>query len=174
MATKFTLAHLSSRLEWKYEFTEGAYKSEDNEAQTRSLSFHDGDTVTLVDRVYRQQHVLTSGTQTLTLDLAGGGMLDPFGATLFFAKVFLLVVTNLGTVAGDDIVVGNSGASSFNGPWNGVDAGSSTVPPKSHWVASNMDTGWTVTNGAIDLLKFDNIAATNRIEFEVEILGTTA
>lgn len=116
-----------------------------------------------------RRSVSASGTDSL--DLAGGGLLDPQGATLAFARIKALWVRAMPTNNAANNVVVTRPAS------NGVplfSAAGDALPLRAGEVfqwSSPTAAGVAVTAGTGDLIDFVNSAGTNAVEYEVVILG---
>ena len=123
-----------------------------------------------------QANVVWSDTRTLTtaqtdsLDLAGGGLTDPFGAAFAPAKVKAIIVasssantTNL-TVFGDAAHV----------PFLGTVATSMTLTPGGFIVLTNPSlAGWVVTAATADIIKIVNAAGASAT-YDIVVIGTSA
>jgi hypothetical protein len=109
--------------------------------------------------------IATSSSQSL--DLAGGVM-DAFGTTMTFAKVYGILVVNLATVAGRKITVGGD---TNHVPIFGAGADFMNVGPKGALQLMDVLDGITVTGGTGDVLKISNAAGGQDISVAVAVLG---
>ncbi|RJR38686.1 MAG: hypothetical protein C4567_12455 [Deltaproteobacteria bacterium] len=118
------------------------------------------------DLVFHDKRTLAGGANE-SLDLAGGGLTDAFGAALAFAKVRALVIENLSSTK--VLTIGNDA-----NPLVFLGAGAHTVvlPPKGKLVLANPVTGWTVTPDTGDKIKVANDAG-DPCDYLVWILGTS-
>jgi hypothetical protein len=135
-----------------------------------TITFVDGNGSGQANRIYYAERTLTAGSNE-TLDLAGV-LLDVYGNTLTFAKVYAIAVKNVGTVASRI----EFGPNSSNGFGTNVFFGGA-----SHRVSVNISSGLavlyapagaTVTAGTGDLLYVENMSAVNAATYRIAILGT--
>ena len=97
-----------------------------------------------------------------------------FGQSLsfHFASVRALLLVNLSTTAGHDLVVGGAPAAPWEAPFG--DAGDSLrLPADSCVLLTNRKTGWTVTGGSADVLRVHNPGGT-AVTYRLVIAGTSA
>jgi hypothetical protein len=137
-------------------------------SKTIQKEFANGTSSGQADRIFRDQRTLTDGS-TENLDLAGV-LTDPFGTTLTFAKVKVLMIENLSTT--QTLTVGGAASNQFV---NWVGAGTHTViiPPGGFFAISAPAAGFAVTASTGDLLKVANSAGASCI-YNVVILGTSS
>jgi hypothetical protein len=113
------------------------------------------------------------GSATTSLDLSGGALVDPLGATLAFAKVKALAVRARDTNnVANNLLLTRPAA-------NGVpifSAASDAIPlhPGSIFMATWPGAGIAVTADTGDLISLINGAATNTIDYDIVIIGTSA
>ena len=135
-----------------------------------SLSFATGTGAGQVDLLY-------AGTRTLgisaseDLDFAGG-LTDVFGATLTFVKVRYMYVKPASANT-NQVVMGGAASNQFVGPFGAATHTLSLAPgyPQEFFAPS---TGWAVTAGTADLLKFLNGGAGTSVTYDLIIAGTSA
>jgi hypothetical protein len=86
-----------------------------------------------------------------------------------------VLITNTSIVAGDNLLVGGAGGggNAWTGPFDGDADAKIVVPPDSALLLVNRKAGWTVTNGATDILKIANAGSTN-FAYRVAIVGTSS
>lgn len=111
-----------------------------------------------------------AGSATESLDLAGG-LTDPFGAALTFAKIKGLFLFSL-TENANNIIVGAAASNAWAGPF-GATTHTVTVQPGGLLAIVAPKTGWAVTAGTGDLLKIANAAA-GSIDYDLVLIGTSA
>lgn len=140
-------------------------------ALSETVSWTDGNGSGQANRIYYAERTLTAGSNE-TLDLAGV-LTDVYGNTLTFAKVLVIAVKNVGTVASRI----EFGPNSSNGFGTNTFFGGAT-----HRVSVNINSGVavlyapagaTVTAGTGDLLYVENMSAVNAATYRIAILGTT-
>ncbi len=120
------------------------------------------------DRIFRDQRTLANGANE---NLALAGVLtDPFGTTLTFAKVKVILIENLSTT--QTLTIG--GAASFAlVNWVGTATDTIKIPPGGFFAISAPVAGFAVTAGTGDLLKVANSAGAACI-YNVILIGTSA
>lgn len=105
------------------------------------------------------------------LDLRGG-VNDPWGTAITFAKVLCLIVRNRNTVAGQVLTMGNATANQFQGPF-GAAANTTDIHPAASGYLPTIwqnHAGWTCSAGS-RYLKFNSGA--NTVTYDIMILGQT-
>ena len=116
-----------------------------------------------------RRQIAASGTDSL--DLNGGGLLDPQRNTLVFARIKALWVRALSTNnAANNVVVtrpASNGVPLFTAAGDSV----ALAPGEIFTWSSPTATGRVVTAGTGDLIDFVNSAGTNTVDYEVVILG---
>lgn len=105
------------------------------------------------------------------LDLAGG-LSDPFGAALTFAKVkaILVMAAPENTNA---VLVGGAPANGFEGPFMGEDHQQGVAPGGTLLITAPKD-GWPVTAATADLLRIANGGAGSAVTYDIVLVGTNA
>jgi hypothetical protein len=111
-----------------------------------------------------------AASSSATLDLYGG-LTDPFGATLNFAKIKLIKITAKATNT-NSVVVGNAGSNPFLGPLGGTTP-TLTIPPGGMIVLAAPIAGWAVTNSSTDNLKIANSSSGTGVDYTIVIVGTS-
>lgn len=134
-----------------------------------SLSLTSGTATGQVDLLYAGTRTLAAST-TEDLDLAGG-LTDVFGTTLTFVKVkHIYVAAASGNT--NNVVMGGAAANQFVG-FFGAAAHTLAILPGQCVRFSHPTTGWTVTAGTGDLLKFANSGAGTGVTYDLLIAGTS-
>lgn len=124
------------------------------------------------DRIYYAERTLTAGSNE-TLDLAGV-LLDVYGNTLTFAKVYAIAVKNVNTAAAKlEIGPNTSNGFGIDGFW-GAAAHRNTVNISSGVLVLYSPAGVAVTAGTADLLYAENKSGSNALTYRIAILGTSA
>lgn len=123
------------------------------------------------DKVFADTRTLASSANE-DLDLAGGSLVDPLGAPVTFAKVKAIIVR---AAAGNtnNVVVGGAAANAFQGGF-GAANDTHAVPPGGVFLASAPKAGWAVTPGTGDLLRIANSGGGTSVQYDIEIIGTSA
>ncbi len=123
------------------------------------------------DRLFHDQRTL-GASATESLDLAGG-LTDPFGATITFARIKLLAVyaasgnTNL-------VQVGGAAANAFVN-WVANSSDILNVRPGGLLLLAAPDsTAYAVTAGTGDLLKMTNSAGSTSVTYDIVLIGAGA
>lgn len=137
-------------------------------SKTIQKEFANGTSSGQCDLVFRDQRTLTTGNSE-DLDLAGA-LTDPFGTTLTFATVKVLIIENLSTT--QTLTVGGAAANQFIN-WVGAANDVINIPPGGFFAISAPAAGFAVTAGTGDLLKVLNSAGAS-CTYNIVILGTSA
>lgn len=98
-----------------------------------------------------------------------------FGSTVttVFAKVKAILIKNMNTAAGDELVIDTSVANAFKG-WSAASATSKAeIGPGGAFQISAPLAGWTVTNGSNDVIRVSNPAGGTTITYRIVICGTS-
>lgn len=140
-------------------------------SDTYRHTFTDGTGLDQVDRIYTEQRTLTASATT-TLDLAGS-LADPFGATITFARIKAILVF-AATANTNNVIMGATGANQFVGPFGDASDSISTKPGGTTVLIAPDATGWPVTAGTGDNLKFANSAGSTSVTYDLVILGASA
>lgn len=120
------------------------------------------------DLVWHDQRTLTASS-TEDLDLAGGSLLNGFGAGLTFVKVRALIVyaaagnTNTVVIGGDANSV----------PFLGAAANTKPIQPGGLYV-DFAPAGYTVTATTGDIIQVANGGAGTSVTYDIVIIGTSA
>ena len=139
-------------------------------AFARSLA--DGTAAGQADKLWHDRRTIAAGANddldltALTQSLFGGTVTIPL------AKVKALLVVNTATAAGEDLEVGGSGGAEWSAPF-GAAGDKVKVPADSCLLLVNRVSGWTVTNGAADVLRIRN-AGSGGIDYQIAIVGTSS
>lgn len=124
------------------------------------------------DRIFADSgNIVASGTTSL--DLAGGGLTDPLGAALTFAKLKVIAVAARSTNnAANNVVVTRPASNGV--PWASAAGDSVALSPGGIFLLTHPGAGWTVTGGTADLIDLVNSAGTNAVDYDVVLIGTSA
>jgi len=123
-----------------------------------------------------QADLIFSDTRTLAasatedLDLAGG-VTDPNGVTLTFAKVKAIYVK--AAAANSNNVVVGAATNPFVGPLGGTTP-TISIKPGQMMLVTATDVGWTVTASTADCLKVANSSSGTGVTYDIIIIGTSA
>lgn len=112
-----------------------------------------------------------SASASEDLDLAGG-LTDPFGVTLTFAKVKAIYIQAKATNT-NDVVVGGAASNGFAGPFGGTTP-TVSVKPGGVLLIAHPGAGWTVTASTSDLLKVANSSSGSAVAYDVIVVGTSS
>lgn len=118
-----------------------------------------------------QDTATIGASATITIDLAGGGLVDPFNTALTFARIKALWVRARSTNnAANNVIVQRPAANGV--PFFGAAGDNIALQPGAifGWMSPSA-TGVVVTAGTGDLIDFVNSAGTNTVDFDVVILG---
>lgn len=131
-------------------------------------SFVDGVAAGQVNRMFSDSRTL-SASASENLDLAGGGLVDAFGAALTFARVKLIFVK---AAAGNTNNVVLSRPASNGVPFLDAAADAHSIAPGGGILLFRPDaTGWVVTAGTGDLITLANSAGGTSVSYDIAILG---
>lgn len=126
----------------------------------------------LADRVYSdRKNLAASGTDSY--DLSGGGLTGPFGETLVFVKLKVIVVHALST----NNIANNCEVTrpASNGvPWAKAAGDAVPLAPDGIFVWTSPLAGVAVTADTGDLLNIVNSAGTNAVDYDITLIGTSA
>lgn len=137
---------------------------------TYSHTFTDGAGANQVDRIYTEQRTLTASATT-TLDLAGV-LTDPFGTVITFARIkaILIFADDANT---NNVIMGAAASNQFVGPFGDASDTISTKPGGTTMLIAPDATGWPVSAGSTDNLKFANSAGSTSVIYDLVILGSS-
>ena len=142
--------------------------AKDQPRKTLSAVFADGTGINQANNVYHAQRLLTTG-QSEDLDLAGGGLLNPFGNALTFTKVKAIVIFALAA---------NTTILTLSRPTNGLPffgAVGDALDLKPGGIFMFIDpsaAGVAVTGGSADLVRVANASGASA-SYQIIIVGTT-
>lgn len=137
-------------------------------SKTIQKEFANGTSSGQCDKVFRDQRTLTTGASE-NIDLAGT-LTDPFGATVTFAKVKVIIIENLSTT--QTLTVGGAASNQVIN-WVGAATDTIKIPPGGFFALAAPAAGFAVTADTGDLLKILNSAGASCI-YNIVILGTSA
>ncbi len=137
------------------------------------LTFGSGTTLSngalYANQLYRASTVITAGSN-LDLDLYGS-LLNPFGETINFATLRAILIGVASADGSAALRVGPQNVThAFQGPWGG---GGATVYETVYWqqLWLSGQAGWTVTDGALDVLRINNPGASS-VTAQILLIGT--
>lgn len=167
-------AELTLGLTWLLEDVLDTSTVADTARLAYANSWRDGVAVDQADQLWHAQQTLAaSGVVNLDLTNLSRAV---FGGSLAvsFAKVKALVLVNLASTSGLDLLVGGAGTggNAWGAPFNGDKDAKLVLPADSALVLVNRKTGWAVTNASSDVLKIENPQA-SAITFKAALIGTT-
>lgn len=140
------------------------------QATTWTVPFTDGTGINQADRLWTDTRTLTASSSE-NLDLAGG-LTDPYGATITFARIRLMLVRADGGNT-NNVIVGGAASNPW-ATWAGGTAPTVTVPPGGCFViAAPGTTGFTVTAATGDILKVLNSGAGTSVTYTIVLLGAS-
>jgi hypothetical protein len=129
-----------------------------------------------------QADVLWHDQRTLAASAAEDLDLAALDSTAFgspvavgFAKVKALMVINLATVAGEDLLVGGAGAGNdaWSAPLDGDADAKIVVPADSALLLVNRMSGWDVESGVSQFLRIASAGA-GSIDYKIAIVGASS
>lgn len=134
-------------------------------------TFASGNGANEIEQIFRDTRVVTLATGTDDIDLSGA-LLDMFGDALAFLTIRELVIVNLSTVAGEDLLIGAAGSNPVISLFNG-DA-SAQVPCRAGGAQVWCDplVGFAVAAGSADVLRVQHDGAAGDINFDIIVKGT--
>lgn len=135
----------------------------------REYNWPSGTSADQADKIFHDRRTIAaSGTDDL--DLAGV-LTDPFGATITFADVRLILVTAASTNTNNVIVGGDANALLFGG----AAAHTVTVRPGGLFLLAARDaTAYAVTASTGDILQIANSAGSTEVIYDIVIVGASA
>ena len=133
----------------------------------RRIALEDGTATDKADRMFTDERTLNTTSENL--DLAGGSLIDAFGAGLTFVKVkAIMVIANASNPA--NIQVGGAASNGFVGPF--ADATDKiVVKPGGVFLWACPGAGAAVTASTGDILKVENLGTGS---YKIVIIGTSA
>lgn len=132
--------------------------------QTPNTTLGVGSIAGSVNRCISEAATVTSGTP-FTFNVSSG--LDPLGTAAGFVHLVAIMVTNLSTVAGQDLTVG-AGTDPVMGTDSDLVQANGGVLYK-----VNPNPGWAVVGGTSDVLTI-TVAAGTAVPFQITLLGRSA
>lgn len=114
-----------------------------------------------------------SGSQSFTLSALTESV---YGSTvtLNMVKVKAIVVVNLSTTSGQQLLLAPAASHPFEAPWNAQAApAGNIIGPNSPLVLADIEDGWATTSGSADTITLSNPSA-DTIEYAIAVLGTSA
>lgn len=134
-----------------------------------TLSAGTGDNA--IKEIYRARRTVSAATTTDLLDLYGG-LTDPFGVTINFAKIREILIYNRSAVSGDKILLGGAASNAWSAPFNASATAKIVVPP-SGWISwgAYVD-GFAVVNASSDVLQVQWSGVSTSIDYDIVLKGT--
>lgn len=137
----------------------------------RQITFTDGDGAGEADLIWSDRRTLAASTGE-DLDLAGG-LTDPFGQTITFAKIKgLLVAAAPGNT--NNVVLGNAAENGWVGPFDADDNTIAVKPGGVLMLLAPDAAGYAVTAGTGDLLHVANGGSGSGVTYDIVIIGAAA
>ncbi len=135
------------------------------------INLDNGTGANAADRLWLDSNTLGASANT-DVDLAGN-LTDALGQALTFARVKAIFV-RAASGNTNNVVIGGAAANQFVGPF-GAATHTLSVKPGGLFAAVAPDaTGWAVTAGTGDLLRFANSGAGSSVTYDVMIVGASA
>ncbi len=165
---------IKAQLSWLHEDVLALSTLTDAAKLSYSQGLSDGVDQDEADTLWHDQRTLASAASEdldlLALDSAAFGSAVAFG----FAKVKALMLINLATVAGEDLLVGGAGAGgdAWSAPLDGDPDAKIVVPADSALLLVNRKNGWDVASGVSQMLRVANAGA-GSIDYKIAIVGTS-
>jgi hypothetical protein len=159
---------------WTYDNLLNLSTTTDQSKKTYTDSFTFGTGSKKVKVLFHDERSVSATTSNDDLDLAGV-LKDAFGDTITFAKVKAVVIYNLSTTSGNNLVVGNATANAFSTPF-GAATHTIKVPPAvdattpGMFVLTNPQDGFVVTAGTADILRIA-FSGSGSISYDIIIFG---
>ncbi len=164
-------AQVKASLSWNFQDTLDASIVKDESALAYDRTLVDGVAADQADKVWHDiRAVAAAANDDLDLNSLTNSI---FGSTITinFAKIKGILIMNMATTAGEDLLVGSAAAQAWSA-WVGAADDRVRVPADSCLLITNRKSGWTVTNGASDTLRIAN-AGTGSITYRIAVLGTS-
>lgn len=135
------------------------------------INYDNGTGANQADRLWADSNTLAASAN-VDVDLAGS-LTDALGQALTFARVKAIFV-RAATGNANNVVVGGAAANQFVGPF-GAATHTISVRPGGVLALLAVDaTGWPVTAGTGDLLRFANSGAGSSVTYDALIIGASA
>lgn len=132
--------------------------------------FSPGVAVGKADKLYAGARSLAaSGSEGL--DLAGG-LSDPFGQTLTFARVKAIYIKAASANA-NGLVVGGAASNAFLGPFAAA-TDKLTIAPGGSLLLIHPGAGWSVTAGTGDILSIANGGTGTSVAYDIVLIGASS
>ena len=93
--------------------------------------------------------------------------------TIAFAKIKAILIHNLATTPGEDLLLDSSVTNGILTPFNGSATSKVEVPADSPLLLVNRQSGWAVTAGTGDVLRIVNDGV-GSIDYKIVLVGTSA
>lgn len=160
---------LRGRIEVNADFTysnvNDVQRTNQNASLNYSQDYTNGTGDEQADKLWTTEYTQSAA---VTIDLAGS-LTDIYGTTLTFTKIRAIVIKNLSTTTGFNLLVGGAASNAFSTPF--ADATDKVkVPPGGCLVLAAPLDGFAVTAGTGDQLKMDP-GGSNQVNWEVQIIG---
>jgi len=165
-------SQIRASLSWNFQDTLDATIVKDESQLSYDRSFVDGVAADQADKVWHDIRTLAvAANDDLDLNALTNTI---FGSTITinFAKIKGVLIMNMASTAGEDLLVGGAAAQAWSA-WVGAADDRVRVPADSCLLISSRKDGLTVTNGASDTLRIAN-AGTGSITYRIAVLGTSS
>ena len=146
--------------------TDGIGSGSIAESLAATLTFNNGTGSGNINLHYSEDTTLVSTTATRTLS----ALTDGLGRTVAFTKVRYIIIVNLETTDGHDLIIGAAALHAWGAPVNSVSGGEIVIKAGGCLVlAAPLATALAVTSGTSDQLKLDSGA--NTVHYQMLIGG---
>jgi len=137
-----------------------------------TVALPDGTATDEADRLWHDQRTVAASAND-DLDLTALAR-TIFGSavSIEMVKVKALLIVNIATTAGEELLVGGAAAQAWAAPF-GASTHKVRVPADSCLLLVNRKSGWAVANGSSDVLRIAN-AGTGDITYRIAVVGTSA
>lgn len=149
---------------------EDSVKSETRLNSTENLS----SSIYEVEELFHDQRSVTSTSTVDDITLTGGDILNSYSEDIEFVTVKAMVLVNLSTTSGDNLLVGGAGSGNdaWAFPFNGNQDARNVVGPGSPLVWSNLIDGYTVQASSQDVLRVQYFGVSSSISYDLILFGT--
>lgn len=156
---------------WAYQNAEDLSSVKDTKAlKILEQKWSDGTGPNQINIMYRARRTVTLATTTDDIDLAGV-LTDAFGDTINFTHIKEIVILNLATVSGEDLLIGGAAANAWSQPFNGSATAKDDCWASGIWVRTAPLSGIPVTAGSSDTLRVTHNGSVGDIDYDIVIKG---
>lgn len=133
-----------------------------------STTFANGTAANQANQMWTDTRTISASSDD-DLDLAGV-LTNAFGTTLTFTSIKAIVV-KASSANTNDLIIGGSATNPFETFLGGTNPSVLVVPGGSFAIVNPEATGYAVTAGTGDILRFTNAAGGTTVEYDVIIVG---